>query len=299
MLWADGYFRLGMDTTGISFVGGCGQRPDGDIACVYSSMDKATTRGRSLIKARIARGLTAKRQRRKIRDGCLFEALVAQRLTNSTKIIRDLCSKVESICYALVWRGHKDLRKQRRYWYRHSEQHAALGAFSWREQTLPHTRREVRFDVVVVVVVVVAAAAVVVVLYLTSGERKTSSWANAFHTWRLEWTPDHLTTFVDNQQIMRITPNFWQKGGFSGSNIWGSGERMAPFDQEFYLMVNVAVGGTSGFFPDGNFWGVRKPWANSSPQAAEDFWNGRNDWLPTWQGEKTAMLVDYVEFRNL
>ncbi|GFN77511.1 beta-1,3-glucan-binding protein, partial [Plakobranchus ocellatus] len=91
--------------------------------------------------------------------------------------------------------------------------------------------------------------------YLTHGDKKSSSWANSFHTWRLEWTPDHLTTFVDNQQIMRITPNFWQKGGFSGGNIWASGEKMAPFDQEFYLILNVAVGGTNGFFPDGNMWG--------------------------------------------
>lgn len=36
---------------------------------------------------------------------------------------------------------------------------------------------------------------------------------------------------------------------------------MAPFDQEFYLVINVAVGGINGFFPD-----MRgKPWNNVSP----------------------------------
>jgi hypothetical protein len=34
-------------------------------------------------------------------------------------------------------------------------------------------------------------------------------------------------------------------------------------------------------------------------QAAADFWNGRNQWLPTWDldvndGESAAMQIDYV-----
>jgi hypothetical protein len=28
--------------------------------------------------------------------------------------------------------------------------------------------------------------------------------------------------------------------------------------------------------------------------ALKDFWNGRAQWEPTWQGESTDMLVDYV-----
>ncbi|KAK3790167.1 hypothetical protein RRG08_010785 [Elysia crispata] len=136
--------------------------------------------------------------------------------------------------------------------------------------------------------------------YMTTGKRHASNWADNFHIWRLEWTQDHLVTFVDNQEIMRVGSNFWQKGGFSGSNIWAGGERMAPFDQEFYMIFNVAVGGTGGFFPDGDHYaGARKPWSNSSPHAAQDFWNGRGDWQRTWQGDKAAMMIDYVEFRYL
>ena len=66
------------------------------------------------------------------------------------------------------------------------------------------------------------------------------------------------------------------------------------------MIFNVAVGGTNGFFPDGgNYNGARKPWSNSSPHAAQDFWQGRGDWQRTWQGDKTAMIIDYVEFRHL
>ncbi|CAG5117643.1 unnamed protein product [Candidula unifasciata] len=108
-------------------------------------------------------------------------------------------------------------------------------------------------------------------------------------------------TYVDNQRILYVDPGsggFWKYGGFSGGNIWGS-SKMAPFDQNFYLILNVAVGGTSGFFPDDVNYGVKKPWKNNSPRAAEDFWNAHSQWLPTWQGDNVALLIDYVEFRSL
>ena len=35
------------------------------------------------------------------------------------------------------------------------------------------------------------------------------------------------------------------------ANPWiGSDSHLTPFDTEFYLILNVAVGGTNGFFPD-------------------------------------------------
>ncbi|WP_348226136.1 hypothetical protein, partial [Salmonella enterica] len=78
--------------------------------------------------------------------------------------------------------------------------------------------------------------------------------------------------------------SFWEFGGVGDNidNIWNSGEKMAPFDQKFYVILNLAVGGTGGFFPDG-IPGANKPWSNTSPTAFKDFWNGRGDWLPTWQ----------------
>ena len=64
---------------------------------------------------------------------------------------------------------------------------------------------------------------------------------------------------------------------------------------QFYFMLNVAVGGTTGFFSDEwtNANGA-KPWSNESPQAMLDFWNARGDWEPTWVGNDIAMAVDYI-----
>jgi hypothetical protein len=82
---------------------------------------------------------------------------------------------------------------------------------------------------------------------------------------------------------------------WTGSNPW------APFDQEFFLIMNVAVGGTAGgtngYFPDGV---GGKPWTNTSPTTAADFWNNKAQWLSTWGYENgntadtAAMQIDSV-----
>ncbi|XP_060553352.1 beta-1,3-glucan-binding protein-like [Ruditapes philippinarum] len=134
---------------------------------------------------------------------------------------------------------------------------------------------------------------------LTHGDIQ-GDWSHAIHCYHLSWTVDHIRVTVDNREIMNIPihQSFWQKGGFSGSNIWGSGTKAAPFDQPFYLILNVAVGGTSGFFPDGWTYNSPKPWRNDSPHENADFWNARNNWLGSWHGDDVAMEIDYVEMKQ-
>ena len=48
----------------------------------------------------------------------------------------------------------------------------------------------------------------------------------------------------------------WEKGHFAErypgvQNPWKGGAASAPFDQRFYLAINVAVGGLTTYFPDG------------------------------------------------
>ena len=63
-----------------------------------------------------------------------------------------------------------------------------------------------------------------------------------------------------------------------------------PFDRDFYLILNVAVGGTNGWFEDGV---AAKPWVDGSETARKDFWDARGEWWPGWQ-EKGEMLVKRV-----
>src|SRR4051812_35034937 len=74
---------------------------------------------------------------------------------------------------------------------------------------------------------------------------------------------------------------FWNWGKFpladgNGTCLqspWAStGSNISPFDQDFYLVINVAIGGTNGWFEDGK---SRKPWIDTSPTAKKDFWQAR------------------------
>ncbi len=128
-----------------------------------------------------------------------------------------------------------------------------------------------------------------------------------FHRYSLEWTPDRITFFIDDVKTGEVVPpagGFWEMGKFGQipkiDNPWEAGTKMAPFDEEFYIIFNLAVGGVN-YFGDHLINGLGpKPWHNQSPVAARDFWNGRHYWLPSWNLEKdrsvdASLLVDYVK----
>jgi hypothetical protein len=125
---------------------------------------------------------------------------------------------------------------------------------------------------------------------------RRNSYDQAFHTYSLEWTEDNKP--------------FWQRGDFpdvvqNGSNIvalqnpWAANATVAnaaPFDQDFYLILNVAVGGTNGWFPDER---GDKPWINNAHTAMADFAKAQDQWYSTWpQGSEIddrAMIIDSVK----
>ncbi|KAJ3413059.1 hypothetical protein HDV05_008580 [Chytridiales sp. JEL 0842] len=122
------------------------------------------------------------------------------------------------------------------------------------------------------------------------------TFADGMHTFGLVWTPEYIQTYVDEPTnvVLNVSlSNFWQKGQFPSNidNPWDGACSQAPFDQEFYLIMNVAAGGISGYFPDGS---AGMPWSNTSPEAAAQFWKARSTWYPTWKGDGAAMKVDKV-----
>jgi beta-glucanase (GH16 family) len=120
------------------------------------------------------------------------------------------------------------------------------------------------------------------------------------HTFGLEWSQKYLFTYIDSRLLQVLYTNFnqplWQRGGFplSDSNgtrlvdLWSqTGKEQTPFDQEFYLILNVAVGGTNGWFQDG---ASGKPWVDLSPTAKKDFWDARDQWYPTWTAPDAGQM---------
>jgi hypothetical protein len=109
---------------------------------------------------------------------------------------------------------------------------------------------------------------------------RRGSYDTGFHTYALEWTANWLRVYVDSRlhHIYQITfdkplakhgglpavlttPN--GTGEIATPDPWANAvdRNAAPFDQRFYLSLDVAVGGTNGFFPD-NAGG--KPWLDKS-----------------------------------
>lgn len=125
-----------------------------------------------------------------------------------------------------------------------------------------------------------------------------------FHNFQMEWSPDRIKFSVDNAPMgtVEVNKGFWDRGNFANrgaENPWKNAGKAAPFDQEFYFIFNLAIGGVN-YFPDGAQNGNGpKPWSNVSPHAARDFWRGKNNWLPTWKlnenhSKEASIQVDYV-----
>ncbi|KAG9225654.1 hypothetical protein CCMSSC00406_0007511 [Pleurotus cornucopiae] len=150
-----------------------------------------------------------------------------------------------------------------------------------------------------------------------NGVWKTYGWARNryrsydmdYHTYTLEWTEDFIRMSVDSRlrHMLEIAINtpFFDRGDFppvvqNGSstivlqNPWINGTKAAPFDQRFYLILNVAVGGTNGWFPDNN---GHKPWLDGSQTAMREFAQNQNQWLPSWptNEEERAFVIDSVK----
>ncbi|KAI8575461.1 hypothetical protein K450DRAFT_292668 [Umbelopsis ramanniana AG] len=123
-----------------------------------------------------------------------------------------------------------------------------------------------------------------------------NSFADKFHVWGLEWNSTSLRTYVDNTTLLQVAfeKPFWERHAFPewATNPWKGSETSAPFDQEFVLIMNVAVGGTNGYFPDAK----NKPWKNADPRAVNKFWDRRKYWKTSWGfGNQAALAIDSVK----
>ncbi|KPI39642.1 Beta-1,3-glucan-binding protein [Cyphellophora attinorum] len=138
-----------------------------------------------------------------------------------------------------------------------------------------------------------------------------TTFSKNFHTFGLEWSEKYIFTYIDSRLLQVMYVNFdpdthlWDRGKFPKTDAvngtllldpWSGPNTVpsTPFDQDFYLILNVAVGGTNGWFEDGK---SGKPWVDSSKRAKKDFWDAREQWLPTWgeNGKDAEMLVKSVK----
>ncbi len=82
-------------------------------------------------------------------------------------------------------------------------------------------------------------------------KQNSAGWSNDFHVYGVEWTPEYIKFEVDGEELGTVTVpegGFYELGEFETDypgtgNPWEGQANNAPFDKEFYLIMNVAVGG--------------------------------------------------------
>ncbi|KAJ7182620.1 glycoside hydrolase family 16 protein [Mycena crocata] len=141
---------------------------------------------------------------------------------------------------------------------------------------------------------------------------KRTSFDKGFHTYGLEWSDKWMRFYVDSRvhsTLSLSTKNgkegFWERAGFPATAQNGSSQvvvekpaaythNSSPFDKPFYLIIDLAVGGTSGWFPD-KVGG--KPWFDGSLSAMYDFWQAKDTWYKTWPTSPAdrAFRIDSVK----
>jgi len=156
--------------------------------------------------------------------------------------------------------------------------------------------------------------------YLTNRQKfdPNNNYGDNFHTYVMDWSPNGLRMYVDDQnQSMMTIPNpqidqnpnwvdfwYWGQPWKTTTNPWEGSSNFAPFDKAFHFIFNVAVGGTNGYISDsavnrGGDPNYKKPWSNSDGynSAMQKFFNARDNWLWTWdsEGDNNAMQVDYIQ----
>ncbi|XP_064611543.1 beta-1,3-glucan-binding protein-like [Liolophura sinensis] len=78
------------------------------------------------------------------------------------------------------------------------------------------------------------------------------SYARDFHKFVMDWTASHIYISIDDRMILNATtpPDGYFHHYLQGNSIYTHGGKDAPFDKQFYMILNVAVGSTKGWFQD-------------------------------------------------
>ena len=113
----------------------------------------------------------------------------------------------------------------------------------------------------------------------------------------VEWSEDSVVTYAREQGPATKRRVLATYSGHSGpacdNKVYKDAPPNAPFDQEFYFVINVAVGGSSG----GGiaYWGDDVLWQGCDhPHMCDprtQFLDREDEWLPTWT---RPLEVDWV-----
>ena len=73
----------------------------------------------------------------------------------------------------------------------------------------------------------------------------------AYHKYACEWTSEYIRFLVDGNEHLKINKNQWNTDNVTKTSKNDS----SPFDQNFHILLNLAVGGNfdGGILPPSDF----------------------------------------------
>ncbi|MEH6606284.1 MAG: glycoside hydrolase family 16 protein, partial [Pseudomonadales bacterium] len=66
---------------------------------------------------------------------------------------------------------------------------------------------------------------------------------DGFHTYAIEWEQDEIRWYLDDIHYHTVSSATWWSYFYGGPSIGYTSNTLAPFDQDFHLLLNLAVGG--------------------------------------------------------
>ncbi|ORY85560.1 concanavalin A-like lectin/glucanase domain-containing protein [Protomyces lactucae-debilis] len=114
-----------------------------------------------------------------------------------------------------------------------------------------------------------------------------------WHIYGMIWTEKYIKTYIDNELRTVIRVDFEQGALFQQGQ---SSNLSAPFDQEFYLILNNAVGSANRYFSEEQG-SPDKPWQDGSLRLGgmREMYEHRDLWLPSWENGRSEMVIDYIK----
>lgn len=132
-----------------------------------------------------------------------------------------------------------------------------------------------------------------------------------FYTFGVDWTEEKVFIWIKtrNYGLFNLRfgeKTFYQRGNFAlltgnGTvivNPWADATNpmIAPFDQKFFLRLQVGAGGLDNYFGDNL--NDKKPWKNGQERttAMSNFATRSDTWLPTWgAGTDRGLQIESVK----
>mmetsp|Transcript_20954 Transcript_20954/g.27535 ORF Transcript_20954/g.27535 Transcript_20954/m.27535 type:complete len:239 (+) Transcript_20954:2-718(+) len=167
------------------------------------------------------------------------------------------------------------------------------------------------------------------VFWKSQGFASGIDWTEDFHVFGLFWSEKEMYSYYldDEGNEVKMIDLSAENGGYKNGfgvppygydpatddgnpelsapdiGVYNGQPLSAPFNQPFYLIMNLAVGGYQAGCPDPDYWGSDAIWCTICEpvcgQPTNEFWKAKDYWYPTWleneKDDRLSLAIDWIK----